>query len=325
MRRTTHTVRALVVVLALALVAAACGDGDGGAENGGEQGALAESYDLSDASLTVGSKEFTEQLVLGQIALQALEATGADVTDQTGLGGTEPARQALLSGDIDLYWEYTGTGWIQFLGETELLEGSEEYFRQVSERDLEENDVVWLEPAPLNNTYQIATTQEVADETGVETLSDYAELVESSPEDATLCSGTEFTTRDDGLPGLEDHYGFDLPDSELSTIQLGAVYQAVANQDPCEFGSVFATDGRIPALDLVIIEDDQNFFPAYNAAVTVLEGTFEEHPQLEGIFGQISPKLDNETMQELNRRVDQEGEFPEDVARDFLQENDLIS
>lgn len=319
------TARLLVAFLALALVAAACGDGDGGTGDGEGQGALAENYDLSDASLTVGSKEFTEQLVLGQIAIQALEAAGADVSDQTGLGGTEPARQALTSGEIDLYWEYTGTGWIQFLGETELLEGSEEYYQQVSERDREENGIVWLEPAPLNNTYQIATTQKVADETGAEALSDYAELVGESPEDATLCSGTEFTTRDDGLPGLEEHYDFDLPDSQLSTIQLGAVYQAVANQDPCEFGSVFATDGRIPALDLVIVEDDENFFPAYNAAVTMTEETFEEHSQLEGLFGEISPKLDNETMQELNRRVDQEGEFPDEVARDFLQDNDLIS
>lgn len=320
------TARVLVALLALALVAAACGDGDGGGGgDGGEQGSLAENYDLSGASLTVGSKEFTEQLVLGQIAIQALEAAGADVNDQTGLGGTEPARQALTSGEIDLYWEYTGTGWIQFLGETELLEGSEEYYQQVSERDREENGIVWLEPAPLNNTYQIATTQEVVDETGTETLSDYAELVGESPEDATLCSGTEFTTRDDGLPGLEDHYGFDLPDSELSTIQLGAVYQAVANQDPCEFGSVFATDGRIPALDLVIVEDDQGFFPAYNAAVTMREETFEEHSQLEDLFGEISPELDNETMQELNRRVDQEGEFPDEVASDFLQENGLTS
>lgn len=302
----------------LGLLATACSSGEPG-------GTVAQDHDLEGQAFTVGSKNFTEQLILGQIAVQALEAAGADVTDRTGLGGTESARQALLDRQVDLYWEYTATAWISFLGESELLGESEAYYERVRERDRNENGVVWLAPAPLNNTYRIATTQQVVDETGVQSLSGYADLVAESPDDATLCSGTQFTSRDDGLPGIEDHYGFELPDSQRVDLQRDAVYQAVANQDPCEFGSVFATDGRVAALDLVLLEDDADFFPAYNPAVTMREETLEEHPQLEDLFGEISPLLDNSTMQRLNSRADQEGEFPEEVARDFLRENDLVS
>lgn len=304
--------------LALASLATACSSDEPG-------GTIPDQYDLEGQPFTVGSKNFTEQLILGKIAVQALEAAGADVTDRTGLGGTEAARQALLDGEVDLYWEYTATAWILFLEERELLGSSEDYYQQVRERDRNENNVVWLEPAPLNNTYQIATTQKVIDETGVQTLSDYAQLVAESPEDATLCSGTEFTSRDDGLPGVEDHYGFTLPDIERVDLQRDAVYQAVANEGRCEFGSVFATDGRVAALDLVLLEDDKEFFPAYNAAVTMRRETFEEHDQLGDLFAEISPLLDDPTMQQLNRRADEEGEFPEEVARDFLRENDLVS
>lgn len=315
---TRRTLLLAATTLALGLLATACSSDEAG-------GLIPDQHDLEGQSFTVGSKNFTEQLILGQIAVQALEAAGADVTDRTGLGGTESARQALVDGEVDLYWEYTATAWILFLDERELLGSSEAYYERVRERDRDENDVVWLEPAPLNNTYQIATTPQVMDDTGVETLSGYAQLVAESPEDATLCSGTEFTSRDDGLPGLEDHYGFDLPDMERVDLQRNAVYQAVANQDRCEFGSVFATDGRVAALDLVLLEDDEDFFPAYNAAVTMRQETFEEHGQLQDLFGEISPLLDNPTMQRLNRRADQEGEFPEEVARDFLRENDLVS
>lgn len=328
MKQRSTLVRVMALLAVLALTATACGDdgGDGeGTGGGGGDGSIAEDYDLSGASLTVGSKDFTEQLILGHIAIAALEAAGASVTDQTNLGGTVVARQALLAGDIDLYWDYNGTGWIEFLDQTEVTSDGEELYQQVAERDLEENGIVWYEPAPLNNTYALAQSEEVAEEFGVTNLTEYGELVESSPDDATLCIESEFQSRDDGLPGMEEHYGFEVPEEIVTVLDIGPVYQATADQDPCNFGEVFASDGRIAALDLTVLEDDQGFFPPYNPSVTVREETDEEWPDLEPLFAEIAQALDLETMQELNARRDVEDEFAEDIARDWLEENGFIS
>lgn len=323
MRHTTRLARLLTVLATLAMVATACGDG--GLDIGGAGGgSIAEDYDLSEASLTVGSKDFTEQLILGQIAIAALEAAGASVSDQTNLGGTVVARQALLSGDIDLYWDYNGTGWIEFLGETEIPEDEQELYERVAERDLEENGIIWYAPAPLNNTYALAQSQEAADEFGVTTVTEYGELVEESPEDATLCIESEFESRDDGLPGMEEHYGFEVPNDIVTVLDIGPVYQATANRSPCNFGEVFASDGRIAALNLVLLEDDENFFPPYNPSATVREETDEAHPDLRELFGEIAAALDLETMQELNARRDVEDEFEEDIARDWLRDEGFI-
>ncbi|MEX2621470.1 MAG: glycine betaine ABC transporter substrate-binding protein [Egibacteraceae bacterium] len=322
-------VRLTTLLAVLALVVTACGDdGDDVGGSGGtdeDEGSIAADYDLSGASFTVGSKDFTEQLILGQIAIAALEAAGASVTDQTNLGGTVVARQALESGDIDLYWDYNGTGWIEFLGETEVTSDGDALYEQVREADLEENGIVWYEPAPLNNTYALAQSQEAADEFGVTNLTEYGELVESSPDDATLCIESEFESRDDGLPGMEEHYGYDVPTDIITVLDIGPVYQATADRDPCNFGEVFASDGRIAALDLTVLEDDQGFFPPYNPSVTVREETHEEHgDQLSELFAEIANALDLETMQELNARRDVEDEFEEDIAREWLQENGFI-
>nr|MBA2781753.1 glycine/betaine ABC transporter substrate-binding protein [Rubrobacteraceae bacterium] len=146
MRKTRANLpRLLGLVAVLAFVAAGCGGGGGSAS---------EAADLSGAELTVGSKEFTEQLILGQITLQALEAAGATVNDQIGLAGTVAARKALESGEIDMYWEYTGTGWINFLGHTKPIPDSQKQFEAVAKEDLAKNDIKWLSPpAPANNTY----------------------------------------------------------------------------------------------------------------------------------------------------------------------------
>lgn len=323
--RTRNTfVRLTTLIAALALAATACGDDTTGAGGGDAEGSIAADYDLSGASFTVGSKDFTEQLILGQIAIVALEAAGASVTDQTNLGGTVVARQALLAGDIDLYWDYNGTGWIEFLGETEVTGDGDELYRQVAEADLEANGIVWYDPAPLNNTYALAQSQEAADEFGVTNLTEYGELVESSPEDATLCIESEFESRDDGLPGMEAHYGYDVPSDIVTVLDIGPVYQATADRDPCNFGEVFASDGRIAALNLTVLEDDENFFPPYNPSVTVREETDGEWPALGDLFGEIAAALDLETMQELNARRDVEDEFEEDIARDWLRDNGFI-
>ena len=319
MRYSRSALRLTTLLAGLAVVATACGDDDSGGGGGSSDA-------LSGAELTVGSKEFTEQLVLGQITRLVLEDAGATVKDETGITGTTNVRKALTSDEIDMYWEYTGTGYAEILGNevTEAPTDEQELFDAVAEQDLEENGVKWLALAPVNNTYAIATSESAEEELGVSTLSDYAELVNSSPDDAGLCAASEFIDRSDGLPGLEKAYGFDLPESAVTEVDLGIIFTRVPEGDPCNFGEVFATDGRIPANDRVVLEDDQKFFVIYNLALTVNEDVFKEYPELEDIFTPIAEMLTTEELQTLNSQVDVDGLPAEAVAQQWLEDNDLI-
>ncbi|MDQ4106547.1 MAG: glycine/betaine ABC transporter substrate-binding protein, partial [Actinomycetota bacterium] len=225
-------------VLVLTVFAVSCGQGSGGG------GSIAEEFDLSGpqstAQFTVGSETFAEQRILGQIAIQALEAAGADVADSTGLGSNEAVRQALIDDDISLYWEYTATGWLVFLGQPNPISDPQEQYKAVAERDLEENGIEWLPPAPGNNTYAIAANEEAARELGVETISDLGRLLEERPEEAKLCfdNQDDFRNRSDGLPGLEEAYGFEFPEENLIVVSLDAVYGTVEEGEICNFGVV---------------------------------------------------------------------------------------
>jgi osmoprotectant transport system substrate-binding protein len=308
--------RLIGAIAVLTFVVTGCGGGGGG---GGAAGGI----DLSDSEFTVGSKEFTEQLILGQITLQALEAAGATVNDQIGLAGTVAARKALESGEIDMYWEYTGTGWITHLGHTKPIPDRQKQFEAVAKEDLEKNGIQWLSPpSPANNTYSMAVRSEAYDKLGVKKLSDFKQLVEENPEEATVCVATEFATRDDGLPGMEKAYGFKFPTENVVRIDEGQIYQETDKGNRCNFGEVFATDGRIAALDLKVIEDDKSFFPIYNPALNVRKQAMD--PKIEKLFAPISEKLDTQTLQKLNAQVDVEGQLPEEVAEQWLSENGFV-
>jgi osmoprotectant transport system substrate-binding protein len=301
----------------LTLIIAGCGGAGGGGASG--------DVDLSGAEFTVGSKEFTEQLILGQITLQVLENAGATVNDQIGLAGTVAARKALESGEIDMYWEYTGTGWITHLGHTKPIPSSQKQFEAVAKEDLEKNDIEWLSPpAPANNTYTMAVRSEAYDKLGVKKLSDFKQLVEENPEEATVCVGTEFSTRDDGLPGMEQAYDFEFPKENIVKIDEGLIYQQTDKGKQCNFGEVFQTDGRIEALNLELIEDDKSFFPIYNPALNVRKDVIDEYPQVAKLFAPISKKLTTEELQKLNAKVDVEGQLEDQVAEEWLKENGFI-
>ncbi|TVR23225.1 MAG: glycine betaine ABC transporter substrate-binding protein [Nitriliruptor sp.] len=324
MRTTERRLRRWLAAFFVAALAMTACEADVIIDDPEAEGSLAQDYDLSGAELTVGSKEFTEQLVLGHIARIALESTGATVEDEIGLAGTAIVREALEAGEIDLYWEYTGTGWITLLGETEPVEGAEAQYEAVAERDLEQNGIRWLEPAPFDNTYAVAVHESAAEEFDLSQLSDLERLLDENPDAATFCVASEFVTRDDGLPGMEQHYGIEFPQENLVMLDEGAIYSEVEQRDNCNLGEVFATDGRIAALDLVVLEDDRDFFPAYNPSVTVRDELYQQYPQLGEMFAEIAARLDTETMQDLNARVDAEGEFPEEVAEDLLRAEGFI-
>jgi osmoprotectant transport system substrate-binding protein len=286
---------------------------------------LAQKVDLSGASFTVGSKEFTEQEILGQMTIDLLKAAGADVSDQTGLAGSNAARNALTSGKIDMYWEYTGTAWVSYLGHTTTnIKGR--LFKKVAKQDLQKHGIKWLKPARFNDSYVMLANPKIAKKYNLKTLSDLGPLIKKHADVATLCVGNEFFERDDGLRGLEKKYGWKFPRDNVSVIQESLVYGQVAQGQRCNFGDGYSsTDGRIPHLHLVALKDNQHFFPPYYAALTMREKTFKKYPQLAKLFGPLAKALTQDTMISLNSKVDVQGEFPEQVAQQFLVKHHFIS
>lgn len=312
----------LATASALTLMAglAACGGGDDGGGGSDTEGLL------DGASITVGSKDFDEQLILGHMSRLVLENAGADVTDEINTGGTDVARAALESGNIDTYWEYNGTAWISFFQETEPIPDRIEQYEVVRDRDLEENQLHWLAPSEFNNTYALAFASEAAEELGnPTTLSDLGELIENDPDLATLCVENEFSARDDGLPGMEETYGYQFPEENVTVLDTAIVYSATDQRDPCNFGEVFTSDGRVSALDLTVLEDDEGFFPLYNASPVFTDEIFSEYgEELEEIFNPISEALTQEEMTLLNERVSVDLEQPQDVAEEWLTDNGFL-
>ena len=304
---------------ALAFTLAACGGDDGGSGGDGDG-------PLAGANIAVGSKDFDEQLILGNISKLLLENAGASVDDQINLGGTDAARAALTSGNINTYWEYNGTAWISFFGESDPIPDRIDQYEAVRDRDLKENDLVWLAPAEFNNTYGIAFATEIADDLGnPTTISDLSDLVASDPSAASLCVENEFSTRNDGLPGLEKAYGFEFPGDQVTVLDTALVYTAADKQDPCNFGEVFTSDGRIAGLDLTVLEDDQGFFPLYNPSPVFTKDVYDEYgDQLDEIFDPVSEALTQDAMNGMNAEVSVNAARPEQVAEDWLNDNGFL-
>jgi len=287
-------------------------------------GSLAVGASLSGASLTVGSKEFTEQLVLCHITSIALRSAGASVNEKCGLSGSDTTRTAMTSGNIDMYWEYTGTAWINYLKHTDPIGDPTKQYDAVAQQDLAQNHIRWLLAAPANSTYALTIKTDTAKKLGVSTLSDYAQLTHTNPAQATLCVASEFAGRNDGLPGLEKAYGFTLDNAHLATLAEGAIYNAVAKNDPCNFGEADTTDGRIPGLGLTVLRDDKQFFPIYNPALTLPDAVYQAHPNLAKIIEPIARALSTPVLQQLNSEVDVKGEDPTQVALAWCQSQGFV-
>ncbi len=273
-----------------------------------------------DQEVVVGSKEFTEQLILGQIAILALEYHGIPTVDETGLGGTVVVREAQERGDVDLFWEYTGTALITHLGFDEAITDPEECYAVVKETDLERHGLVWLDYTPFNNTYTVMMRQSDANELGIVTLSDLAAAINEgveapAPGTWNFATDHEYTIRDDGYPGLQELYQFEF--EEVITMDLGITYGALRDGDVAT-AMGFATDGRIAAFELVNLVDDLNFHPVYNCSPVVRQETLEALPQIADILNPIARALDAETMSSLNMQVDIDEYLPVEVAEEWL-------
>ncbi|MCO7248186.1 MULTISPECIES: glycine betaine ABC transporter substrate-binding protein [Halomonadaceae] len=282
--------------------------------------ALASGISLANANeISVGGKNFTEQQILSTMTTQYLDNLGYDVDNRSGMGSAV-LRQAQENGQIDLYWEYTGTSLINYNDITESL-SPEDTYQRVKELDAEKG-LTWLEPSDANNTYALAMREDDAEERGIETLSDLADAV-NNEEGLTFALNAEFYAREDGWRPLMEAYDFRVGRSDVSRMDTGLVYQALRDEE-VDVGLVFATDGRIPAFNFHVLKDDQGFFPAYALAPVVRTETLEANPELADQMNRLSALLNDATMAELNARVDVERVSIEDVAESFLEENDLL-
>jgi osmoprotectant transport system substrate-binding protein len=272
---------------------------------------------LSGLTGTVGAKDFSEQYILGNMVSILLNENGADTNYQTIVGSAN-VRTALESGEFMGYWEYTGTSWLAYNAQDTPVVGVKAQYDAVKELDAA-NGVAWLDGAPFNNTYAFAIRSDKAKELGVKTLSDVAKLPVA---EQTFCVESEFAARPDGWEGVKTTYG--MPDASTVTLDTGAIYQITADGKDCNFGEVFATDGRIKALDLVVMEDDMAYFPVYQGAFTLMQTTLDEYPAIAGIINKLTLLLTDSVMQTLNAQADVDGDDPADIARTFLVEQGLV-
>lgn len=310
MKNKTKLIRAVPVLLA-ALAAAlltACGNVGGG--QGGP-------------TITVGSKNFTEQYILGELYAQALEDNGFTVEKRLDLGSEQIADQALQNGQIDMYPEYTGTALVATLdykGDPSDLKTSEETYDRAKElyaqRDPEDT---MLTPAPFNNGYGIFVRKEVAEKENLKTLDDLARV----SGDLAFVSFSEFQNRSDGYENLQSNYpGLDFDNIKIVN-NLGLRYQGV-QRGAGDVGVGFTTDGQLASDNLVIMEDPKAIWPFYNPAPVVRAEVLNENPKMEEVLNSVSESLSLKTMQELNGKVDLDQEDPEDVAAEYLQEKGLV-
>lgn len=271
----------------------------------------------SSATIKIGSKNFTESLILGEMYALALEDNGFEVERKLNLGGTLVAHEALKSGDIDVYPEYTGTGLLNIMG-VEPQTDPQEVFEIVSEYYKDEFDLVWLAPSQANNTQAIAISRKASDEYGITTLTD----LQKQAEHIDFAAVPEFEERADGLAGMNEVYG-EFNFKSIKLFDYGVKYRAVLN-DEVQGTVAFGTDGELTNPELVLLEDDQFLWPPYLVAPVIRQETLDQDEKIRGILDEISAKLDNETMRELNAEVDINQQEYTDVAEEFLKAEGLI-
>lgn len=301
MTQVSRKIRIAAVALAAGLTLSACGGDDAG------------------STIVVGSKDFTENILLGQMLVVALEEAGIPVEDRTNLGGTVVNRDALLAGDINVYPEYNGTGWTVHLEQEDPSFDRDVLYNAVAEKDLADNGIRWVGHSPFNNTYGFASSPAATAANGGElfTFQTMAQYMQDNP-DAVACMESEFPDRPDGLVLWEEHVGWEMPEDQQVILETGVIYTETGN-DNCDFGEVFTTDGRIDGLNLGLVQDP-GVMILYNLSYTFRDEVLADaDPQVQEIAETIVNSLDNETMVGLNFEVDINGRDYADVAREYLE------
>jgi osmoprotectant transport system substrate-binding protein len=317
--------RLVAAMAAMLVVLSGCGLGTSGGfvPTAALAGPLRSVQDLDGLTIGIGSKNFQEQLILGKIAAILMQSAGAEVKDLTNMPGSDTSRQAMLQDQIQMSWEYTGTAWISYMGHDTGIPDKQKQYDAVRNEDAQ-NGLVWLKPAPMNNSYGFAVTRKQSERLHLTRLSQIASLL---AKERTFCVESEFANRNDGFEPMLKHYGVPLgsavPRGNIRTLDTGAVYAATAKGD-CLFGEIYTTDGRIKSLDLVVLQDDKKYFPAYNVAPVISKKVLDKYPQLQDLLQPVSDKLTDEVLIELNAQVDVDGREPADVAMDWLVKEGFV-
>ncbi|MDO7928445.1 glycine betaine ABC transporter substrate-binding protein [Pseudomonas sp. KFB-139] len=271
--------------------------------------------------LRIGARVFTEQTMLAELTAQYLRTKNYNVQITGGLG-SNLARSAQESGQLDLLWEYTGVSLVAYNHIDEKLD-SEQTYARVKEVDAKKG-LVWLSPSRFNNTYALALPQKIADQyPQVNTMSDLTRVLkDEAKEGHVVALDTEFANRSDGLIGMVKHYDMNLGRENTRQMDAGLVYTALRNGQVFA-GLVYTTDGRLNAFKLKVLEDDKHYFPDYTAAPVIRQEYLDAHPEIATLLKPLADLLDNQTMIELNARVDVGHESPAKVAADFLRQHPL--
>jgi len=292
-----------LIALFTATVLVACASGGGTGSSG--------------TPIKVGSKDFTEQFIIGEMYALVLEKAGFTVERKLNLGGTPVAQAGLVSGEIDLYPEYTGTGLLTVL-KLPASSDRQQVFSAISKGYKEQFDLVWLEPSPMNNTQALAMTKERSDALGIKTIS---EMIAKASE-LTIIGPPEFEQREDGLPGIKKGYG-DFQLKDYKAVDPGLRYKGLVDGE-ADVAVAFGTDGEVSAFNLVLLADDKNIFPPYQVAPVVRQKALDANPGITEALNALAPKLTDATMQKLNFEVSGKQKEPADVAKEFLTQEGLI-
>lgn len=271
-----------------------------------------------EKKVVIASKPMTEQLIIVEMLTKLIEEkTDIQVEQKMSIGGgTSNIHPAMEKGDIDLYPEYTGTGWLFILKET-LIKDPEELYEAVKKGYDETYNITWLDLYGFNNTFGLAIKETLADAHDIETYTDLAKVSDK----LSFAAEYDFFEREDGYPGLVSAYGFQF--KTISEIDIGLKYQAIG-EDEVDVINVFSTDGRLKEIGLVVLEDDQYFFPNYAATTIVRQEILEKYPELEEVLNTLGGQINNEEMIQMNYLVEIEKQEPKQVAVDFLEKKGLL-
>ncbi|AHC80961.1 MULTISPECIES: glycine betaine ABC transporter substrate-binding protein [Pseudomonas] len=268
----------------------------------------------------IGARVFTEQTVLAEITAQYLRANGFDVRVTSGLG-SNIARQAQETGQLDLMWEYTGVSLVSYNHIDERMPSAEATYAKVKALDAKK-DLIWLTPSKFSNTYALGLPKQVAEAyPQINSISDLNQVLrDESHRNHLVALDTEFANRPDGLVGLKAMYDLQVGRANIRQMDAGLVYTAMHNNQVFA-GLVYTTDGRLNAFNLKLLEDDKHYFPDYTAAPVVRKQVLDANPQLAGLLKPLAEQLDDETMRQLNAKVDVEHQNPTTVAAAFLRDH----
>ena len=273
------------------------------------------------SKIVLGAKNFTEQYVLAEVTSQYLRSRGYEVEVRSGLGSTL-MRDALVHGQLDLVWDYTGTAALVYDKLKEKL-SSVAMYQRVKALDVPRG-LVWLDASPLNDTYALALPAPFANATGITTVSQLAQRLKTDPDAKHYVFGmdAEFANRPDGLKPFLAAYDMHFKRSQMKQMDPGLVYTALRNNQ-LKIGLVYTTDGRVKGFGIVPLEDDRHYFPPYNAAPIVRKAVLDRNPKLAAQLNALSAALNNEAMQDMDKAVDVDGKPPREVAGDFLRAHRL--